>query len=462
MLSTYLLLILVLFFLLTTLIPQYIVDWQIEYRKNNLQIAGNEIGNRIDYYLGFYDSTIYVTYIDNVTRQYAGSLNSRVMIFDENGRILSDSNNQFKQQILDLPQIRDALNGNPTWSNYFFNDIGNVLYLAVPVFFDGNISGGVLIANSINDLYDNVDIINNTIKTIIFIAGVLITVGVAIISNHFLKPINKFYPVINKLAKGDFGDRVDVKSNDEFKMLADSFNSMSIKLDEVERQREDFVGNVSHELKTPLSSIKLLSESLLTQEKVEEKVYKEFLTDINNETDRLNSIVTELLSLVDLNKKHLVLEYEMTNLNTNIDKILDQLKPFADQKNIKIVFEELDSIVMRLDKNKIKQAIINIVHNAIVYTPEFGVVTVRLYKDRDHVVLEIEDTGYGIPKENIDSIFDRFYRVDKARSRNTGGTGLGLSISKQIINLHHGSISVTSVLGVGSTFYIRLPIQQGV
>lgn len=462
MLSTYLLLILVLFFLLTTLIPQYIVDWQIEYRKNNLQIAGNEIGNRIDYYLGFYDSTIYVTYIDNVTRQYAGSLNSRVMIFDENGRILSDSNNQFKQQILDLPQIRDALNGNPTWSNYFFNDIGNVLYLAVPVFFDGNISGGVLIANSINDLYDNVDIINNTIKTIIFIAGVLITVGVAIISNHFLKPINKFYPVINKLAKGDFGDRVDVKSNDEFKMLADSFNSMSIKLDEVERQREDFVGNVSHELKTPLSSIKLLSESLLTQEKVEEKVYKEFLTDINNETDRLNSIVTELLSLVDLNKKHLVLEYEMTNLNTNIDKILDQLKPFADQKNIKIVFEELDSIVMRLDKNKIKQAIINIVHNAIVYTPEFGVVTVRLYKDRDQVVLEIEDTGYGIPKENIDSIFDRFYRVDKARSRNTGGTGLGLSISKQIINLHHGSISVTSVLGVGSTFYIRLPIQQGV
>ncbi|MDP3387912.1 MAG: HAMP domain-containing sensor histidine kinase [Eubacteriales bacterium] len=462
MLSTYLLLILVLFFLLTTLIPQYIVDWQIEYRKNNLQTAGNEIGKRIDYYLGFYDSSIYVTYIDNVTRQYASNLNSRIMIFDEEGRIISDSNNQFKQQFLELPQISDALKGTSTWNNYFFNDIGNVLYLAVPVFFDGSISGGVLIANSINDLYDNVDVINNTIKTIIFIAGVLITVGVAIISNHFLKPINKFYPVINKLAKGDFGDRVEVRSNDEFRMLADSFNSMSIKLDEVEQQREDFVGNVSHELKTPLSSIKLLSESLLTQEKVEEKVYKEFLTDINNEADRLNSIVTELLSLVDLNKKHLVLEYEMTDLNLNIVKILDQLKPFADQKSIKIVFEEFDNIIMRLDKNKIKQAIINIVHNAIVYTPEFGVVTVRLYKDRDQVVLEIEDTGYGIPKENIDSIFDRFYRVDRARSRNTGGTGLGLSISKQIINLHHGAITVSSVLGVGSTFTIRLPIQQGV
>jgi len=438
------------------------VEWQIEYRKNSLKTAGDEIGKRIDYYLGFYDSTIYTTYIDNVTRQYAGSLNSRVMIFDGNGRIISDSNNQFKQQSLDLPQIRDALEGRSTWNNYFFNDIGNVLYLAVPVFFDGNISGGVLIANSINDLYDNVDVINDTIKTIIFIVGVLITVGVAIISNHFLKPINKFYPVINKLAKGDFGDRVDVRSNDEFKMLANSFNSMSIKLDEVEQQREDFVGNVSHELKTPLASIKLLSESLLTQDKVEEKVYKEFLSDINNETDRLNSIVTELLSLVDLNKKHLVLEYEMTNLNLDIDKILDQLKPFADQKNIKIVFEELDNIMIRLDKNKIKQAIINIVHNAIVYSPEFGVVTVKLYKDRDQVVLEIEDTGYGIPKENIDSIFDRFYRVDKARSRNTGGTGLGLSISKQIVNLHNGSISVSSVLGVGSTFSIRLPIQQGV
>jgi signal transduction histidine kinase len=211
-----------------------------------------------------------------------------------------------------------------------------------------------------------------------------------------------------------------------------------------------------------LSSIKLLSESLLTQDKVEEKVYKEFLTDINNEVDRLNSIVTELLSLVDLNKKHLVLEYEMTNLNLNIEKILEQLKPFADQKNIRIAFEQSDKVLMRLDKNKIKQAIINIVHNAIVYTPESGVVTVRLYKERDQVVIEIEDTGYGIPKENIDSIFDRFYRVDRARSRHTGGTGLGLSISKQIINLHYGSLTVSSVLGVGSTFYIRLPIQQGV
>ncbi|HAE41564.1 MAG TPA: two-component sensor histidine kinase [Clostridiales bacterium] len=462
MLSTYLLLILVLFFLLTTLIPQYIVDWQIEYRKNSLQAAGNEIGKRIDYYLGFYDSTIYVTYIDNVTRQYAVSLDSRVMIFDDDGKIISDSNNQFKQQVLDLPQIRDALKGSTTWSNYYFNDIGNVLYLAVPVMIENNVRGGVLIANSINDLYDNVDVINNTIKTIIFIAGILITVGVAIISNHFLKPINKFYPVINKLSMGDFGDRVEVMSNDEFRMLADSFNSMSIKLNEVEQQREDFVGNVSHELKTPLSSIKLLSESLLTQDKVEEKVYKEFLTDINNEVDRLNSIVTELLSLVDLNKKHLVLEYEMTNLNLNIEKILEQLKPFADQKNIRIAFEQSDKVLMRLDKNKIKQAIINIVHNAIVYTPESGVVTVRLYKERDQVVIEIEDTGYGIPKENIDSIFDRFYRVDRARSRHTGGTGLGLSISKQIINLHYGSLTVSSVLGVGSTFYIRLPIQQGV
>jgi signal transduction histidine kinase len=157
-----------------------------------------------------------------------------------------------------------------------------------------------------------------------------------------------------------------------------------------------------------------------------------------------------------------VLEYEMTNLNLNIEKILDQLKPFADQKNIRMVFEEFDNIQMRIDKNKMKQAIINIVYNAIVYTPEFGVVTVRLYKEKDQVVMEIEDTGYGIPKENIESIFDRFYRVDKARSRNTGGTGLGLSISKQIINLHHGSLSVSSVLGAGSTFFIRLPIQQGV
>ncbi len=459
MLSTYLLLIVCLFILLTSLIPQYVLDWQIQFRVEALKDASYEIGNRIDYYLGFYDSTIYVTYIDNITRQYANQMDSRVLIFDNGGKIISDSNNQLKSQTLEVLEINEALTGEMSWNNYYFNDIGNVLYLAIPVFVEGDVRGGVLVSNSINDLYDHVEIINRTIQTIMLTIGLIIILGVFIISNHFLRPINKFYPVINKLAKGDFSDRVVVKSNDEFKLLADSFNNMSVQLNEVEQQREDFVGNVSHELKTPLSSIKLLSESLLTQDKVEESVYKEFLMDINNEVNRLNRIVTDLLSLVDMNKKDLILSYQFSGLTELVRKVAEQLKPLADQKQIVVLIKEKEKLFLRMDPDKIKQAVINILHNAIMYTAEQGSIEVSLYKEKEMAVIEIKDTGVGISEENLQTIFNRFYRVDRARSRNTGGTGLGLSISKQIVNLHHGELTVRSKLGEGSIFCIKLPIQ---
>jgi signal transduction histidine kinase len=458
MLLTYIVLILILFFLLTTLIPKNVLDWQLEFRKNNLEVACDDISQQVEFYLRFYDSSIYGTYLDNLTRQYATSMSSRVMIYDSYGRILSDSFRQFGFQNLYLKEIDESLSGKTAWNSYYFRDIGNVLYLSVPVTYEDQIIGGIFVSNSINDLFDNVNEMNHDIRQIIFFAGILITIGIAIISNHFLKPINKFYPVIARLSAGDFTERVDVKTNDEFKMLANSFNTMSVKLDEVDRQRRDFVGNVSHELKTPLASIKLLSESLLLQDNVEAKVYREFLIDINNEIDRLNNIVSDLLVLVNMDKKQLVLDYQPAYLNYLIEKVIEQLKPLADQKKIKIVFKEKNSIQTKIDKGKIKQAIINIVHNGINYTQVGGQVTISLYREKEFAVIKVQDNGYGIAEENIPYVFDRFYRTDKARSRITGGTGLGLSIAKQIINLHHGFISLSSEVGKGSTFYVRLPL----
>lgn len=458
MLSTYLLLIVILFILLTSLIPQYVLNWQLEFRKKNLELSCREIEQEIDYYLHNYDASLYGTYFNNVTQQYSKLLDSRIMIYDKFGRILSDSNNQFKFRNINVEEINSSLDGNVYWNDYYFNEIGNVMYLSVPVKYENEVNGGIFISNSINDLYGNLVDINNTIRMIVLIEGILIIIGIILISNHFLRPINKFYPVINKLSIGEFGDKVDVKSNDEFRVLANSFNSMSVKLNEVELQRKEFVGNVSHELKTPLSSIKLLSESLLLQDEVEEEVYREFLIDINNEVDRLNRIVTELLSLVDMDKKQLVLDYQPAYLNYLIEKIIEQLKPLADQKNIHLDYYEDDSIQINIDKGKIKQALINIVHNAIKYTRDGGRVDIRVYREKDFAVVSIKDTGVGISEDNLQYIFDRFYRADKARSRNTGGTGLGLSISKQIVNLHHGTISVKSKLDEGTDFYIRLPI----
>jgi signal transduction histidine kinase len=272
---------------------------------------------------------------------------------------------------------------------------------------------------------------------LILTVSFLIIIGLYILTNIFLKPINKFFPAIESIKKGELGKKVDINTRDEFHLLGEAFNSMSIRLNEVDEEREAFVANVSHELKTPLSSIKLLSESLLIQEHAEEEVYKEFLKDINDEVDRLNNIVNELLSLVDLDKNKLTLNYQITYLNYILEKIIDQLRPLAKEKNIKLILEEKDRIQLNIDKDKIKQAIINIVHNGIKYSEDGGKVKVSLFSDKNNAVIKVSDEGYGIPKDSIPYIFDRFYRVDKARSRKTGGTGLGLSISKQIINMHH-------------------------
>jgi signal transduction histidine kinase len=458
MLSTYLILILILFFLLTSLIPEKVLNWQLEFRKDNLVIACEEISQKVEFYLRFYDSSLYGTYLDNLTKQYSVSLNSRVMIYDKFGRILSDSYRQFDYKNLDIDEINESLKDKIIWNTYYFRDFGNVIYLSYPVIYENEITGGIFISNSINELFDNAEEINNDIRLIIILIGILIIIGTTIISNHFLKPINKFYPVLAKLSIGDFSERVEVKTNDEFKLLANSFNGMSIKLNEVDQQRKEFVGNVSHELKTPLSSMKLLSESLLLENEKDINIYREFLYDINNEVDRLNNIVSDLLTLVDLDKKQLILNYQPAYLNYLVEKIVEQLRPLAEQKNITLKYEEIDSIQIKLDKDKIKQSIINIIHNGIKYTPEYGSVKIELYKEKDFAVIKIADNGYGISEKNLPYIFDRFYRVDKARSRNTGGTGLGLSISKQIVNLHHGTINVTSEVGKGTIFYIKLPI----
>ncbi len=460
LLSTYLILIIILFFILISIITDYLLDWHINERREELTEDSKQIADDISYYLSVYDSSIYKTYLKSVADKYGDTLNSRIIILDEEKRVVADSNDEFNFSTLELLEIQESLQGEISSNNYYFSDIGNVMYIGYPVIFEDEINGSVFISESINNLYEKVNSLIYKIKVLIIVISFLIIAGLYFLTYFFLKPINKFYPAIENIKKGDLGQKVNIKTRDEFNLLGEAFNSMTVRLNEVDEQREAFVANVSHELKTPLASIKLLTENLLLQENTEKKVYREFLEDINDEIDRLNNIVTELLSLVDLDKNKLKLNYQITYLNYILEKIIEQLNPLAKEKNIKLVLEEKDRIQIKMDKDKIKQAIINIVHNAIKYSEEDTVVKVSLYSDKSNATIKVSDTGYGIPKESIPYIFDRFYRVDKARSRKTGGTGLGLSISKQIINMHHGTINVKSRVGKGTTFYIKIPLEE--
>ena len=225
-----------------------------------------------------------------------------------------------------------------------------------------------------------------------------------------------------------------------------------------DESRQEFVSDVSHELKTPITSIKVLADSLNMQDDVPIELYKEFMQDITNEIDRESKIIEDLLSLVKMDKSAAVMNISSVNVNEMLEIVLKRLKPIAQKKNVELLFESFRPVVAEIDEVKFTLVISNLVENAIKYNVSDGWVHVSLNADYQYFYVRVEDSGIGIPKESQDLVFDRFYRVDKARSRQTGGTGLGLAIVQNIVLLHHGTIKLHSEEGTGTTFTVRIPL----
>jgi len=227
-----------------------------------------------------------------------------------------------------------------------------------------------------------------------------------------------------------------------------------------ESKRQEFVSNASHELKTPLSSIKLISDSLLNVQDAPREMVDEFLTDMNVQVERLTRIVDKLLTLTRMDSSASVsrMEFAVADLTELCMNITKALRPLAEQKHIELEYNPQLTVYSKIERDRMWEAIYNVLDNSIKYTKEGGKVTMNLLKEENNVIIEISDTGIGIASEELYKIFDRFYRVDKARARETGGTGLGLSIALTAVELHGGNIKVESEEGVGSTFRIIIPI----
>ena len=235
---------------------------------------------------------------------------------------------------------------------------------------------------------------------------------------------------------------------------------MTKQLQRVEQSRQEFVSNVSHELKTPLSSIKVLTESLMFQEDVPVEIYKEFFEDINSEVDRLNSIISDLLTLVRLDQREIPLNIQEVNMGELLQGILKRLVPLAKKKSIDLIYESHREVMAEIDEVKLSLALTNLIENAIKYTPDGGRVNVSLQADLQDASIIVADTGIGIAKEEQSRIFERFYRTDKTRNRETGGTGLGLAITYKTVVMHNGSIGVESEEGKGSIFTVQIPLRH--
>lgn len=323
-----------------------------------------------------------------------------------------------------------------------------------------NVIGVMLVTFSTLDVEENMDKIENRIFVAESVISIIMLVASFFLAGKLVKPFNAIEASIDKISNGYFDEKLSLDGYQETEEIADAFNTMLLKMKQLEESRQEFVSNVSHELKTPITSIKVLADSLLMQEEVPNEIYKEFFQDIVTEVDRENEIITDLLTMVRLDKKNTTLNFTSVNIIELVEVILKRLRPIAAKRNIEVVLESFRPIVADVDEVKITSAITNLVENAIKYNVMDGWVRVTLNADHRYFYIKVADSGIGIPEESQELVFERFYRVDKTRARETGGTGLGLAITKSIILLHDGAIKVYSKEGEGTTFTVRIPLNH--
>lgn len=405
-----------------------------------------------------------------LTSNWAQETGGRVLFLDTDAVVQMDTASQYNGFKLPYREVRDVLLTDAE-SSYGFHKLNKydnldtftfitstdwVVYYTAAVTVNGTITGVLLYSVSIQDAITHVNDINKQIGLVFVAFALAVAIVSLMVSGWLTKPIVALTNAIRRVGAQGYGDRVPVKGKDELAELSEAFNIMSEKLENHDRLRNEFVSNASHELKTPLSTMKLLAESMLYEENPDPRITREFFSDINHEVDRLTHIVNDLLRLVNEENSDGALNLSTIDLDELTSRVLHRLMPLAKNKGIRLE-RKLVPVKIECDAMRIEQVVTNLVDNALKYTDK-GSVSVTLKPDGPFAVLTVHDTGIGIPKESIPRLFERFYRVDKARSRETGGTGLGLSIVERIVSMHGGYIQVESVVGRGSTFTVRLPL----
>lgn len=383
----------------------------------------------------------------------------RVLILDDSCTVIYDTGYEDVGKTFLLPEVIQALQDKDTAKE----QKDGTVYAAASIVGAGNSRVGVvLIADGLTDVRSIIGDIGKEAYLLLGALVFLVLVMMIVISKVFTEPVKSLIGIIQRMSEGHFEQRVKVsgKVHNEIVDLAIACNQMADQLEKVESTRQQFVSNVSHELKTPLSSVKVLSESILLQEDVPKEMYVEFLHDINSEVDRMTAIINDLLTLVKLDQKEIPLNFQETDLNHMMEDIIKRLQPLADAKGVSLQWEAQKEVHADADEMKLSLAISNLVDNAVKYTPEEGTVKVSLDADHQNVFISVADTGIGIPEDEVNRIFERFYRVDKTRDRETGGTGLGLSITHSTIMMHKGSIKVNSKEEEGTTILVRIPLKQ--
>ncbi len=385
-----------------------------------------------------------------------------LILLDKDGRVVYDaaSSAARRGKILTAPWVLGAFEGkNNTQEST--EEGAHLMHAAVPVYDKTEIVGILIAATSTDAYYAFFAHMEKMVMTVALAASVLLGLLGVLLTGVFTSPLSKITGQIKEMSETDSRQAIHIRGGKEITELVTAFNTMVERINDIDARRQEFVSNASHELKTPLSSIKLISDSLLQNPDVDRETVSEFLTDMNEQVDRLTRIINKLLSLTKLDAsldEAVIFEFSTVNIHTLVSGVLRALSPLALDKNILVETTLQENIFLRVDADKLWEAVYNILDNSIKYTPEDGRVYVEIYRDEENVFITIADNGIGMADTEISKIFDRFYRVDKARARETGGTGLGLSIARSAVELHGGYIEVESREEEGSLFRIVLPL----
>jgi len=394
--------------------------------------------------------------VQNLIQSLPTFINDRLILADSSGTIIGDTNAQWLGETVQsvglFKPTSIVVSGQEVGKLYLLSS-GMVIVQFVPP--GGALSGQPPPSSPEQRFLSHV----NTSLIIAGVVGAAVAILLGLfLTRQFTKPIRALKKGAARIAKGDLAYRVDVKSRDEFGELANSFNSMAASLDGSEQSRRRLFADIAHELRTPLSVIGGTVDAML------DGVYEpnaDNLNSIKEETEVLTTLVGELRDLTLAESGHLKLEFEPTNLAELVRRRVSQADVIARGKNVTLRMDIAEGLPeIEADGRRIEQVVANLLDNALNHTPSGGIVMVAVSRDKDGVLVSVSDTGEGVPAEDLSHIFERFYRVDDARSRKTGGAGLGLAIAKQMVELHGGRIWVESEVGKGSKFSFTLPVTQ--
>ena len=452
---------------------RYAILENYESRAVNVRIADVQnqfkiLANHLITYGYLHDTSLEVvnTELDQLSNLYDG----RVLVIDENFKIIKDTYGISEGKTVISEEVINCFKGSST-TNY--DRKNGYIEITTPIVDTAlssattdsvgeeksRLAEGVLLTSvSTDSIITTLEILSRKALIVELIAFVLIVALAFLMANVLTAPFERITQAINAVKAGFTDEQISVKDYLETEHIVDAFNQMLGRMKAVDDSRQEFVSNVSHELKTPLTSMKVLADSLMAQEEVPAELYKEFMTDIANEIERENKIINDLLSLVKLDKKAADINIEAVDINALLELILKRLRPIARKREIEVVYESIRPVTAEVDEVKLTLALSNLVENAIKYNKEQGWVRVTLDADHQFFTVEVSDSGIGIPQESTEHIFERFYRVDKSHSREIGGTGLGLAITRSAILMHRGSVKVESEEGVGTTFTVKIPL----